>query len=251
MIELPVVIAIISILAGMLLPALNRAKEKARQIACANNLKQFSIGHFMYGGDYDGWFPKTAYTSVATVLLDDASDPLPYYGQREIFVCPTHELLRTDQPAYSPGYFYGGATVGQFTSYRILASRGTQTADYSGNFWGHYVLSSGWLPRDSDSDLRAPCARLRFEGRVVSDPGPSSQQDVYVHGASLAPIAFDGRSNASDRWDTWPTGFGTTRNNHHPTSGLNVVFLDGHVNWSTIDGSPARTYLQFSYTQYW
>lgn len=60
LIELLVVVAIIAIIAGILMPALSRARESARRTTCMNNLKQLYLGVKMYAEDWDGWSPMPA-----------------------------------------------------------------------------------------------------------------------------------------------------------------------------------------------
>ena len=76
LIELLVVIAIIAILAGMLLPALAAAREKARRSTCLNNLNQISKGLESYCGDYSQYFPSwTAWGQPGKTFGHEAGQP--------------------------------------------------------------------------------------------------------------------------------------------------------------------------------
>ena len=69
LIELLVVIAIIAILAAMLLPALSKAREKARAISCVNDKKTFGLGQTLYSEDFEGFMIYSVLTGSGTCYL--------------------------------------------------------------------------------------------------------------------------------------------------------------------------------------
>ena len=189
LIELLVVISIIGLLMAILLPSLGKAREQARRIKCASNLRQLDFALRIYADDYDNWLPQAAdyrdpnnpeknWHKNPYILSSLGLEPNPQ--GRSVITCPSHR--NPDKNSFK------GSDVGFWISYGMNVAFGSNRSDAA--------------KRRKRFEFKRPALIMAF-------------MDAYVFGNAIGEVGWHNCLRWCDAY----------RHDGY----AQVVYLDGHI----------------------
>ena len=246
LIELLVVIAIIAILAAMLLPALAKAKQKAKQSACINNMRQIGIALVMYNGDY-AQYPGDLKTANDTYIWQ----PRLLYlmgNNRNAFYCPaalsqaawdTNLNNTLAGPSGQPKL----GENGQMDAYAILtggtSGQGTRFS-LGYNDWGLDQTPSGAPQLGLGGDIDGKQSKGPVRDTMVVKPSQMISIGDVISDAPTGTVKFNANIHVAASNSPNPQ-YPSNRHNYR----TDLVFADGHVE------SPKRSDVIDPSNMYW